>query len=480
MAAEHRLEAGAYAKLDADTAAGVRTKRRVVRLEPEYDAYGQTDTGMARRFVERFGAEFRYCEDLGGWLHYDGTRFERKATAAAYQRIDETAADIWLEVAGAPSTHRKELVRFATRADSAQGKAAALALARYMPPVPAKVEEFDADPWALNTPSGTIDLRTGSLRAHEAADLLTKSTTTPFDPAADCPRWLDFLRLVFEDNAELIAYVQRALGYSISGRVSDHVLFFAYGTGRNGKSTLLGVVQSLLGDYARTADPELLIQRRGEVHPTNVASLHGARFVPSVETEDGRRFAEVLVKWLTGGDRLTARHMRQDFFEFAPTHHIFLAANHKPAVRGTDAGIWSRIHLIPFAVHLPSVLGTGLDAHFWPTLYMLGSECQRRGEGGDATAKTLHKRVSEALADKDPPAFRDAQSLVRELRAQELRAEIVLKRATGSDAVPLLYQLGHVLGPHGALALIEAEPVTIPKPPPLVPELNTESVQQSE
>ncbi len=344
---------------------------KVTRLTPEQHPdvevearFRETDTGMARRFVEQFGAEFKYCEDLGGWLHSDGSRFERKATAAAYQRITETADRIWDEVPNAPPNHRKNVARFAARAESAQGKAAALALARYMPPVPAKVEEFDRDPYVLNTPNGTIDLRTGTLHTHRVSDLLTKRTAVPFDPSATCPLWLGFLDLVFEHNAELIAYVQRALGYSITADVSEHVLFFPHGGGRNGKSTLLGTAQTVLGDYARTADPELLLQRRGEVHPTNIAALHGSRFVTSIETEDGRRFAEVLVKWLTGGDRLTARHMRQDFFEFDPTHHLWLAANHKPAVRGTDAGIWSRIHLIPFAVHIPSVLGAECDPHF--------------------------------------------------------------------------------------------------------------------
>src|SRR5262249_30885587 len=292
-------------------------KPRVVSLDPEYEAeasYRQTDTGMARRFVEQFGEGFRYCEDLGGWLCYDGTRFERKATAAAYQRIDETSNGIWLDVGEAPAGQRKDLARFAIRRAAAQGKARALALARHMPSLPAKVEEFDADPWALNTPNGTVDLQSGIVREHCAADLLTKSTAARFDQHAQCPLWLDFLKLVFADNDELIDYVQRALGYSLSGKVSEHVLFFPYGSGRNGKSTLLGTVQNLLGDYARTAEPELLMQRRGEVHPTNIAALHGARFVTSIETEDGRPFAEVLVKWLTGGDRLTARHMRQDFF----------------------------------------------------------------------------------------------------------------------------------------------------------------------
>lgn len=342
-----------------------------VPVEPEINAsdvddaiWRQTDTGMARRFIEQTGHAFRYCDDLGGWLHYTGGRFERKATAAAYQAIDDTANGIWAEVAQAPPAHRKELARFAARADSAQGRAAALALARYMPPVPAKVDAFDADPYVLNTPSGTLDLHTGTLRPHRASDLLTKCTTAPYDPHATCPTWEEFLSVIFPDDPALVAYIQRALGYSITGDVSEHVLFFPHGAGRNDKSTLLGTVQDVLGDYARTADPELLLQRRGEVHPTNIAALHGARFVTSIETEDGRRFAEVLVKWLTGGDKLTARHMRQDFFQFDPTHHIWLAANHRPGVRGTDVGIWSRIHLIPFDVHLPTALGDAYDPHF--------------------------------------------------------------------------------------------------------------------
>ncbi len=325
----------------------------------------ETDTGMAGRFVEQFGKEIRYCEDLGGWLAFDGGRWERKATPGVYQRIAQTAERVWSEVPTAPnSDRRRELARFASRADSAPGKKSALALARYIPPVPAKVEEFDRDPLLLNATNGTIDLRTGTLRPHCASDLMTKRAAVAYHPSATCPTWTQFLEVIFPDDPSLIAYVQRALGYSCTGDVSEHVLFFAHGAGRNGKSTLLGTVQAVLGNFTHTADPELLLQRRGEVHPTNIAALRGARFVTSIEAEDGRRFAEVLVKWLTGGDRLTARHMRQDFFEFDPTHHLWLAANHRPEVRGADAGIWSRIHLIPFGVHLPTALGEQYDPHF--------------------------------------------------------------------------------------------------------------------
>ena len=151
----------------------------------------------------------------------------------------------------------------------------------------------------------------------------------------------------------MIGFVRRAVGYSLTGDTGEHVLFFLYGLGANGKSTLLNMLLVLLGPYGRQIEPDLLLVRRGEVHPTGLADLEGSRLAVAMEIEDGRRLAESLVKTLTGGDRLTARRMRQDFQEFWPTHNLWLGANHKPIVRGTDNAIWRRIRLIPFDVTIP-------------------------------------------------------------------------------------------------------------------------------
>ncbi|MGH8355301.1 MAG: DNA primase family protein [Pseudomonas sp.] len=169
-----------------------------------------------------------------------------------------------------------------------------------------------------------------------------------YDAEAVCPAWDTFLREVFLGDEGLIRFVQRAAGYSLTGLTREHVLFILFGLGANGKTTFVGALSELLGPYATTAPPDLLLARRGEHHPTELATLHGARLVTASETGDGRRLAESLVKQLTGGDHISARRMREDYWTFSPTHKLWLATNHKPEIRGTDHAIWRRIRLIPF------------------------------------------------------------------------------------------------------------------------------------
>ncbi len=214
--------------------------------------------------------------------------------------------------------------------------------------------ELDTDPWLFNVNNGTIELRTGELREHRREDFITKLAPVDFDQDATCPRWEEFLITVFDGNTELIDYLRRLVGYCLTGVTEEHVLPFLHGTGANGKSTFCETILKLMGpDYAMKAAPDLLMAKRLESHPTDRADLFGKRFVACIETEEGRRMAEGLVKELTGGDRVRARRMREDFWEFTPTHHVWLAGNHKPTICGTDHGIWRRIKLIPFDVVIP-------------------------------------------------------------------------------------------------------------------------------
>lgn len=216
-----------------------------------------------------------------------------------------------------------------------------------------KLDHLDADPWLLNVANGTLDLRTGTLHPHRREDLVTELAPAAYDAHATCPMWDKFLHRVLNDDEALIGFLRRAVGYGLTGDTTEQVLFFLYGSGANGKGTFLVALQEMLGDYAKQAAPEVLLVHRGEQHPTGVADLLGARFVVAAEVEQGKAFAESLVKQLTGGDRLKARLMRQDCFEFSATHKIFLAANHKPIVYGTDYAIWRRIRLVPFTVTIP-------------------------------------------------------------------------------------------------------------------------------
>jgi putative DNA primase/helicase len=214
--------------------------------------------------------------------------------------------------------------------------------------MPVRPEDLDADPWLFNCANGTLELKTGLLRPHRREDLLTKVSPVEYDPSARCGLWLEFLRWAMKDDEGMVAYLQRVAGYCLTADVSEQCLWFFHGAGANGKSTFLTTLLAMLGDYGAQGAPGLLAQKGGEAHPTEQADLHGRRLVAVIETEEGKRLAEATLKQLAGGDRIKARKMRQDFWEFEPTHKFFLAANHKPVIRGTDHAVWRRIKLVPF------------------------------------------------------------------------------------------------------------------------------------
>ncbi len=210
--------------------------------------------------------------------------------------------------------------------------------------------DLDKGHFLLNASNGTVDLTTGLLRPHIRADLLTHDVEILFNPAAVAPVWLQFLESTFAGDAELIAFVQRAVGYSLTGDIREQVLLICHGVGSNGKSVFLNILRKLLGNLAWQAAPDLLMQDKQRRHPTEQADLFGKRLVVCQETGEGRRFNETLVKQLTGGDGITARRMHEDFWQFNPTHKLWLSTNHRPEIRGTDHAIWRRIRLIPFDV----------------------------------------------------------------------------------------------------------------------------------
>ena len=237
--------------------------------------------------------------------------------------------------------------------EDAKRISASLELAKSEPDVPILPGDLDCDPMLLNCPDCTIDLRTGKALEHRREDYLTKLCPVPFDPAATCPLWLKVLDRIMDGNQDLVSYLQRVVGYCLTGDVREQVLWFFHGVGANGKSTFLNVIRALMGGYAMQSVSELLMAKTNESHPTERADLCGRRLVCTIETDDGKRLAESLLKQLTGGDTVRARKMHQDFFEFAPTWKIILAANHKPVVKGTDHAIWRRIKLVPFTVTIP-------------------------------------------------------------------------------------------------------------------------------
>jgi putative DNA primase/helicase len=215
----------------------------------------------------------------------------------------------------------------------------------------ATIDQWDGDSWLINTPAGVVDLRTGQTRPHKLENYITKITAVA--PGGAAPRWREFLKRVTDGNEELIDYLQRMTGYCLTGSTQEHALFFLYGTGANGKSTFLNAITESMGDYHRTAPIETFTASNNDRHPTDLAGLRGARLVTANKTEEGRRWAESRIKTLTGGDKISARFMRQDFFEYIPQFKLIIAGNHKPGLRSVDEAIRRRFNLIPFTVTIP-------------------------------------------------------------------------------------------------------------------------------
>jgi len=355
------------------------------------DPSGRTDIANSRRLAQLHGASIRRCEPWGKWLVWDGKRW----AIDAERRIDAMAKDVAKEVLGQAGLllqslsypEQRELLRFAQGTANERGVAAMISLARSEGGIAILPDRLDAEPWALNCANGTLDLRTGELREHDRADLLTKLCPTEYAPGAEgaCPLWEQAVERIFGQNADLCGFVQRLLGVAIVGSVSEHILPIFWGDGCNGKSVLLETILDVLGsDYACKMSSDVLLASKNNRHPTEKADLHGKRLVVASETDDGRRLSEGLLKELTGGDTIKARRMREDFWEFDPSHTFVMLTNHRPVVRGTDHGIWRRLCLVPFA------------QTFWDA---------DRGETGDPELRA-DKRLREKLRAEYPGILR--------------------------------------------------------------------------
>jgi len=310
-----------------------------------------SDLANARRLVDRHGDRMIYT-DAAGWFIWDGKRWAADDHAAMKLAKDAVEA-IYDELRDINDEARKRLFTWARQSQRADRLRAMLFLAQSEPGMAMAYSDFDADPMLLNVANGTVDLRTGTLHEHRPADRIARIVPVDFDPEASRMMWLEFLDRITDGDRELQAYLQRAAGYSLTGSTGEQVLFFAYGIGANGKTVFMEALKSVLGDYAKAARTETLAVRRGESIPNDIARLAGARLVTVNETAEGQRLNEPLVKDLTGGDTIAARFMRREFFEFRPTFKLWIRGNHKPVIRGTDDGIWRRLHLAPFTVQIP-------------------------------------------------------------------------------------------------------------------------------
>lgn len=322
--------------------------------------YSFDDTGNAQRFVDLFGDKVRYCYTDKRWLWYDGRKWCTDMTGAVKRLADKAVACMSAELKVYEQTDADEGTDMAKAFEkhmksSRSNKSKNAMLNEVMHHVPILPSQLDRYKAALNTPGGVIDLKSGALAPHDPKNYFTKITAVEYSENADCPRWTAFLDDIFGGDKDLIRYVQKAVGYSLTGATSEQCAFFLYGTGRNGKSTFIDIIRDIFGDYAANIQPETIMVRSNQSTAINsdIARLKGARLVTSVEPNEGVRINEGLLKQLTGDDTVTARKLYGDEFEFKPEFKLWMATNHKPVIRGTDTGIWRRIHMIPFTVQIP-------------------------------------------------------------------------------------------------------------------------------
>lgn len=319
--------------------------------------YSLDDMGNAKRFIDLFGEDFRYNYTDKTFLYWDGCRWAADLTGAIERSADVaveamSAEADWYESSGdedAAKAFRKHIKA------SRSNKSKTNMLKEVQHNMPIMPFQLDKHKMAFNVPNGTLSLKSGQLVPAKRDYFITKFSPIEYTDNADCPLWQKFLDDIFGRDKDLIRYIQKAVGYSMTGDTSEQCVFFLYGTGRNGKSTFLDVLREIFGDYVSNIQPETIMVKNsmGNGINSDIARLKGARMVTTVEPNEGVRLNEGLIKQLTGDDAVTARKLYGNEFEFKPEFKLWMATNHKPIIRGTDDGIWRRIHMIPFTVQIP-------------------------------------------------------------------------------------------------------------------------------
>ena len=319
------------------------------------DEYELNDTGNAHRFVDMLGDSVKYNFDNKQWMIWNGKQWindvENSVKNMAEVVIEQMKKEAFAEE---NSDIQKAKLNNVQKAYSSRGKEAMLKEATHLHNIPCVNASFDNGHWVINTQSGVIDLTNGNLKEHDRVYMMSKIAGTGAI-AGEPTKWLQFLNETFKGDKELIDFIQKAIGYTLTGSIKEQAMFICYGEGSNGKSVFIDILEALMGDYSRTASVDTLLTRRmGNSNSSqDIARLKGARLVVTGEPNEGAKFNEGLVKQLTGGDTITARFLYGQEFEFKPEFKLWLQTNHKPIIRGTDRGIWRRIRLIPFENNIP-------------------------------------------------------------------------------------------------------------------------------
>lgn len=358
--------------------------------------------------MRQHGAGLRYCPTWRRWLFFDGTRWRDDQTGEVVRRAKATAVSIYAEASDTDLSEqdRKQIADHARASESESRIRAMVTLAQTEPGIPVMPAELDARPYLLACANGTIDLRSGKLRKPDPADLISLGSDVPFDPRATCPRWLRFLDEVFDGDSELVAFMHRLIGYTLTGDTREHVLAVLHGSGGNGKGVLVETVKRVLGGLAATAAFETFTRVRVDRGPRNdLARLQRARMVAASESGKGRRLDEATVKQLTGGDTIAARFLYGEHFEYRPQFKLWLVTNHRPRVDGGDAAIWRRLRLIPFAVSFRGREDKGLAGDLEPELPGIlrwaVEGCLEWQRGGLGSARAVEAATREYREDED-------------------------------------------------------------------------------
>ncbi|NJI16488.1 DNA primase, partial [Staphylococcus agnetis] len=322
----------------------------------EYPVRSYDDTGNADRFIDRYGQLYKYSYISNKFYIYDGTKWAVDDRGSIRRLIDEMIEDIKDEKVMhsddvSEDEAREFFQKYYKKTRGTQAKKNIMNELMHRQPV--TPDDFDKDNMLLNVANGYIDLTSRELYPHDITQMFSQIANTDYSEKMQPAVWLDFLNDIFDGDKEVIRYIQKALGYSLTGSTREQVMFILHGKGRNGKSIFVETIAEILGDYSNNMQAKSLMVKKNDNVNTDIARLSKARFVTSSEPNEGFRFDEGLIKQITGGDKVTARFLYAEEFEYTPKFKIWVSTNHKPIIRGTDDGIWRRLVLIPFEVQIP-------------------------------------------------------------------------------------------------------------------------------
>lgn len=325
--------------------------------EVKKEIYSHDDTGNAERLKDHFGSLIRFNYTAKKWMYYDGQIWRNDMSGRMKSLADEVVKKIKKEkIFTSDDVNEEDAIKAREKhvkyTRNTNGKTNMLKECEHLLPI--SPEKLDKDLDVFNLQNGYVELKTGELKEHDKSQFFTRISNTEYTNKADCPAWMAFLDDIFLGDQELIDYIQRAIGYSLSGYTKEQVMFVLYGNGRNGKSVFLDVLNEIFGTYATNIKPDAIMatKNKSDASP-EIAKLDGARLVTTTEPNEGERFDEGLIKQLTGGDRVTARKLYENEFDFTPQFKLWMATNHKPYIRGRDEGIWRRMVIIPFNKQIP-------------------------------------------------------------------------------------------------------------------------------